>query len=205
MKKFLLAITQILLLSAFYFAQTDEYSKGEFFAGYSSSSDLLDDSLSHTQRGFNVAVVRNVHKYIGIKGDVSGTYEMLNEDYYYPANPFVRTETKALESIYSATIGVQFKDNTKDRLLKPFGHFLIGYGKDQFKYKPACPSDAYCSLNGAGAEGVSVVIGGGLDIRVNKRIDIRAIQLDLNPIISTANRYGNYFNGRFSAGVVFKF
>lgn len=205
MKKLLLLLTLISSFSILAFSQTEEYDKGEFFAGYSNSTNVLDDSLLHYQHGFNVAVVRNVHKYIGIKGDVSVTYERLNENYYYPNNPFVTTQTKALESIYSASVGVQFKDNRKDSRLKPFGHFLVGYGKEQFNYKPACPSDAYCSLNGAGIEGVSVVIGGGLDIKVNNRIDIRAIQLDINPIISTANKYGNYINGRFSAGIIFKF
>ena len=47
-----------------------------------------------------------------------------------------------------------------------------------------------------------MVIGGGLDIKVNKRIDIRAFQFDANPIYFDES---TYLNMRFSTGVVFKF
>ena len=191
MKKLLLILSLISSFSIFAFSQTEEYDKGEFFAGYSSNSDLLDDSIPPVEHGFNVAGVYNVRQYVGIKVDVSGTYRPLRGSSYYQQNT------------QSAAAGVQFKDNRKDSRLKPFGHILVGYGRNQYKF--TCGAGSPCSVYDADTEGVSLVLGGGLDIKINRRIDIRALQLDINPIISTANRYGNYWNGRFSAGVILKF
>jgi hypothetical protein len=68
--------------------------------------------------------------------------------------------------------------------VEPFAHALVG--------------GAF--LNSSGH--FSMAVGGGLDVRVNDKIAIRAIQADYAPIFfehSTAH------NARFSAGVVFRF
>src|SRR5215213_11688423 len=67
------------------FAQTDEISKGEFFAGYSiNRTDVgetgdsdIDDALEEGRnfQGFNVSGVYNFSKYVGLKADVSGHYK----------------------------------------------------------------------------------------------------------------------------------
>jgi hypothetical protein len=53
-----------------------------------------------------------------------------------------------------------------------------------------------------------LVLGGGLDIKVNRRIDIRAVQVDVAGIFANTDQPG-FRDGRadlrFSTGVVFKF
>jgi len=54
-----------------------------------------------------------------------------------------------------------------------------------------------------------LAIGGGLDVRVSERVDLRVFQVDYNPIfLSSGNELGFGNSGadnvRFSFGVVFK-
>lgn len=92
-------------------------------------------------------------------------------------------------STFQVSGGVQFKDNSKkdEKRVKPFGHVMAGFG-NQSNY----------------GDGVSVIVGGGVDIKVNDKIDIRAVQYDINPIIITRTN-GVVLNNRISAGIVFKF
>jgi hypothetical protein len=80
---------------------------------------------------------------------------------------------------------VQIKDNSKDKRIKPFAHFLLGVARQSVKYKESGPI-FFNALN-LGTDkvtnnGFSWALGGGLDIRVHRRIDIRVIQLDYNPV-----------------------
>lgn len=201
MKKSLLIIVFISFLSIVTIAQ-DEYNKGEFFAGFSSGQNLASDELS-PEPGFNVSAVYNFHKYIGVKADVSGAYQAISGSYYFPNSTQTNQTWNATHNIYNFTAGVQIKDNRKDSIFRPFGHFLVGYGKHFDKIKTACPSNAKCPPIDLDLEGVSYVLGGGLDFKLNDRIDIRAAQFDINPINSRDK--GIWNNGRFSAGIVFKF
>ena len=206
MKKRLLAVVFISFLAIMATAQNEEFDRGEFFAGYSAGSNL-EVNIPFQENGFNVAGVYNVHKFVGIKADVSGTYQSLNGNFYFPnsfPNVTQSSQTwKGIHNLYSVTAGVQLKDNRKDSTFKPFGHFLVGYGKHFDTVKTPCPTGAQCPPLDQDLEGVSLILGGGLDIKLNKRIDIRAFQFDLNPITSKNN--GNWYNSRFSAGIIFKF
>lgn len=201
MKKILWILILICVTTIFSFSQTEEYDKGEFFVGYSAGNYIyFEEPLEH---GFNVAGVYNVHKYIGIKTDLSGTYRRLEGDFSYP-NPSTISRWKGTHNLYNASVGVQFKDNRRDSTFKPFGHVLVGYGKHFDKFKTACPADAECPPFNVDGQGVSLIFGGGLDIKINDRIDIRAIQLDIGGI-TTKNNNNNWGLGRFSSGIVFKF
>lgn len=177
----------------------DEYNKGEVFTGYSMGF-YLDEPPEH---GFNAAAVYNFHKYIGIKGDVSGTYKPLNGQFYLPNSPQTSQSWKGTHNLYNVAAGVQFKDNRTDSTVKPFGHIMVGYAKHFDNFNTPCPTGAVCPPFNIDSEGVSFLYGGGLDIRVNDKIDIRAVQFDVNTVSSTTGR--DFINPRFSAGVVFKF
>ena len=202
MKKSLLVMAFISLLAMMATAQNEEFDRGEFFAGYSAGSNL-EVNIPFQENGFNVAGVYNVHKFVGIKVDVSGTYQSLDGNFYFPNSPKTVQTWKGIHNLYTVNAGVQFKDNRKDSTFKPFGHFLVGYGKHFDTFKTPCPTGAQCPPFDIDLQGVSLVLGGGLDIKLNKRIDIRAAQFDLNPISS--RNTGNWYNSRFSAGVIFKF
>ena len=193
MMKFLSLVSLLLLIpSTFTLAQNPppEYNKVEVFAGYSNAAELtaIDDDPT-PEHGFNAAAVYNFHKYFGVKIDVSGTYRNYG---YGPLDRFSH-------SIHNVTAGIQVKDNKLTGRFKPFGHVLVGYGRHSDRASSTC----LCQfLDRFERDGLAMVIGGGLDIKVNRRIDIRAFQFDANPIYFDES---TYLNMRFSTGVVFKF
>ncbi len=211
MRKFFLASVLVVLLSTLGLAQKniDEYDKVEIFVGYSGASLVSDDDFEPIDNGINVSAVYNIHRYFGIKVDVSGTFKTIEGDYFSPfTEPQLNPPSRysADHSLYNATIGVQFKNNKREALLKPFGHVLVGYGKHRDKFTTACPTGAICQPFNFDFNGVSLILGGGLDIKINRRIDVRVIQLDVNPIFYKLDQQNFiYPNTRFSSGIVFKF
>jgi hypothetical protein len=215
MKKFWIMLVVIFSLSSLVFAQnqTEGNNKIEVFTGYSGAALFTGDDFEPIENGFNVAAVYNIRRYIGIKVDTSGTYKKVEGNFYSATStPIPFSSWKADHSLYNASVGVQFKDNSREAVVKPFAHILVGYGKHFDKFKTPCPTGAKCPPFNVDFEGVSLVIGGGLDIKVNRRIDIRVIQFDLNPIYYKANDPNrpwdlkrSWDNTRFSSGIVFKF
>lgn len=217
MKKFILALSLTALSSVFAAAQTttDDYKKSEFFIGYSNNqvdtgidadgdfSDLVDERESF--HGFNVSGVYNVNRYLGIKGDVSGTYNSKDFNFTVPAAPSgTGTVTfSTSSSLYNFLGGVQLKDNSRDGRFKPFAHALVGAGHGRVKIKDVgCSVGVDCTgLEGTTSEtGLAGAFGGGLDIRVSDNFSIRAIQVDYNPIKFDS---GTSHNVRLGFGIVF--
>ena len=175
------------------FAQTtDDYHKFEFFGGFShnrvdtgidDNDPQLDDIFDEREgfNGFNAAVTGNVTRYVGLKFDFSGHYQKRTF-------PVVGTATVDVDSsLYNVLGGIQLKDNSTETKFKPFAHALVGGAHAKVEgtfsnnvciavFPSPCPSDFDESDTGfAGA------FGGGLDIRVSDRVDVRAIQFDYNP------------------------
>ena len=215
MHKYIKALGLTFLLSLSLTAQTttttveEEYKKNEFYGGFSyqRSTDLGN---SRNFNGFEIAYVRNVSRYFGVKADVSAAFR--GDDFAISrtdptsGNYSYRGETKS--SVYNILGGVQVKDNASAKRFKPFGHALVGAQVNRNKFsrltctQGTCP--AFVDQTRAGNftdTGFSAAIGGGLDIRINDRLDFRAIQIDYNPVYSDS-RVDN--NVRFGIGFVFK-
>jgi hypothetical protein len=166
-------------------AQTtdEEYHKGEVYLGYSGAI-VVDDEFGF-EGGVNVSGVYYFHRYIGAKADFSATFQPISGGDH---------------SLYNLTGGVQFKDSSKSKKFKPFGHALAGvaFHKDT--------NNAFPQF-GVDSNGLSLIFGAGLDIKVTDNIDIRAFQLDINPIFTQG--FGGsditYINIRYGAGIVFNF
>ena len=189
-------------------AQTPgEYNKNEFFVGYSNQQVDFGDRVNFN--GFEASYTRNVSRYFGIKGDVSGAYR--NRDFNISELPGTtgaftfRAESKS--SIYNFLGGVQVKDNASTARLKPFAHALVGVAVNRQKNRLSCTSGncpsfiVNSSTNAFTESGLAGAFGGGLDIKINNRIDLRAIQADYNPT-RIDGRTANSF--RFGIGLVFK-
>ena len=73
--------------------------------------------------------------------------------------------------------GIQIKDNSDEPTFKPFAHALFGVGRTS-----ADLSQFDNILEDFEDSGFAAAIGGGLDIRLTPRIDLRAIQIDYNPM-----------------------
>lgn len=215
MKKIFSVFCLMIATSILAVAQSD-YKKAEFSVGYSNnqvdtgndSGDSVQDFFRdrNTFNGFDTSAVYNVQRYVGIKGNISGAYR--NRAVSAPITVGGTTGTVNFDSnrsLYNFLGGVQFKDNSSDARVKPFAHALIGAGHARYKVKNAvctggvttCPT-FIASDNETGFAGA---FGGGLDIKVSDRIDIRAIQVDYNPIKFDS---GTSNNVRFGVGIVFK-
>jgi hypothetical protein len=192
MKMMFYCLGLITLFVSFGFGQSDDYNKNEVFGGYAHSSDFKPTT---NENGFDAAFVHNLHRYFGVKTGFSGVYTK------FPANSFYQTTNIAY---YTATFGVQIRDNSTTKRIKPFAHGLVGLGAevDKFKRVPnTCPACQQSST----ALGVllSATIGGGLDIKINNKIDIRVIQIDLSSVsIEESPAFGKL---KLSTGLIFKF
>lgn len=210
MKKVILAFSFSALASVFAVAQsTDDYKKVEVFAGYSNGQ--VDTGTDFQDResfnGFNVSGVYNLNRYFGVKGDLSGTY---NSNRFSGEIDFAGTpgliNVKNTNSLYNFLGGVQLKDNARSGRFKPFVHALVGGAHIRTKISDiTCTPPTLCTgvpfpdqtFSDTGFAGA---FGGGIDIRLNDKVQIRAIQLDYNPVRIDGSTQNNV---RIGAGIVF--
>jgi hypothetical protein len=98
------------------------------------------------------------------------------------------------------------KDNSNSGRFKPFGHALVGAGHVRAKVSDfTCTPGNLCAAvvppdQTFSDTGFAGAFGGGLDIRVNNRFQIRAFQVDYNPVWVDGSTSHNV---RFGAGIVF--
>ena len=188
-KRILALPTLLLLCATAAFAQSNDYTKWEFFGGYSAlqfdniggdtGNPNVDDILSgrNTLRGFELAITRNFHKYVGAKFDYS--LHLREDNFSRPAGSGTVDST-----IQNFLGGIQIKNNNEDGpRFKPFAHALFGVAVQ----KVDVDSPQLVSLFGVNDFHVNetsfaMAFGGGVDFRVNHRIDIRAGQVDWNII-----------------------
>ena len=202
MKTLVFLLVTLLFFAGDSTAQDQDYKKVEFYSGF--STGLSDgDALN----GFNVSGVYNFSRYFGLKGDASAAFDTKRVTTFAASvngTPYT-ADHKVKRSIFNALGGVQVKDNSNSGRVKPFAHALLGAGYERYNV-----SNFQCSPtpNCTGAfdatftrTGFAAGVGGGLDVRISNRIQIRAIQLDYNPVKQS---YGpTDQNARIGAGIVF--
>jgi hypothetical protein len=207
----ILCLTCVLCAAGFAQNQTDEYKKNEFYVGY--SHQQIDRGNYRPGNGFEGAYVRNIHKYFGIKGSVSGAY---SGDEFIIRQTTTTTPTENFEyrqkvntATYNFLGGVQVKNNASEARFKPFAHALAGVAVTRNKFSLTCTTGNCPPPYATGVNfnfndtNFAAAVGGGLDIRINDRIDFRAIQVDYNPIFAGGGGSIQH-NVRFGIGVVFK-
>ena len=193
-----LAISAILIAAtaSVLAAQTPaDYLKNEFFAGYSFNSadinTLTVDPHRTGQNGVNLEYTRNLTKHIGLTADASVHFHRESH------NTSVSTFSSKRDQ-YFLLGGLQFKTGNGKRV-QPFAHAL--FGASLFR---GFTSDLRASGNVYffdDANSFAMAFGGGLDIRVSKRIDLRLVQADYAPTFFGPGRQNNF---RLSIGIIFK-
>lgn len=177
-----------LLLAPAALAQED-FKKWEFYGGYSAlnfdnlggdtGSPNVDDLLNgkNNLRGFNLALGYNFHKYVGVKFDYS---LHLREDNFSRPGGSGTIDT----TVQNYLGGIQVKDNRKDGTRwRPFAHALFGVANQKIDVdSPQLPAVLGVNDFHVNETSFSMAFGGGLDIKLNKRFSVRAIQLDWNII-----------------------
>jgi len=198
-----------------------DYRRFELYGGFSHnrvdvgpvedfdpSDDLEFDDIFDEREGFNgfeVSVTGNFHRYWGAKFDYSYHQKSFNVAGF--------DETKI--RIHNILGGIQIKDNSTEGTLKPFAHALVGVGRTA-----ADLSQFDNTLADFDDSGFAAAIGGGLDIRLSSRVDLRAIQIDYNPMRFDFSDFGaigipgtptnlgeqkrTLHNFRFGIGIVFR-
>jgi hypothetical protein len=180
------------------YAQKDDY-KWEGFVGYSymNLNRGIDPSEVNSEitnfpgnrvnaHGFNGSIVYNFHRYVGAKFDL--TFAKHGEDFTSPLQisapplpPIPSATLKSSQDVEQYLFGIQIKDNKiGSQKLKPFAHILGGVAHEKFVIEETAPGALTIVDNGA--NDFAMKLGGGLDLRVHKNIDIRLIQFDWNPI-----------------------
>lgn len=200
MGRFIFSIMLVLACASAGFAQSDDYKKVEVYGGY--SHNRVDDGGAFNERsgfnGFNASVTGNITRYVGLKADLSGHFKKRTIPFFAPTS-----QLELDSSLFNFLGGVQLKDNASSGTFKPFGHALVGAARARNKatftgaciaiVPSPCPNFDVTDTGWAGA------FGGGLDVRLNERFDIRVIQADYNP---TRVFDGTRHNFRIGAGIV---
>ena len=228
MNKLFLALCLTVISSIFAFAQKSDIKRAEFYVGYSNNQvetgngnsngtatftttgnsiqNFFDNRTSFN--GFEVAGVASVSRFFGIKGDFSAAYR--NKDFTSQSATIGTASTtfgfQSKNSLYNFLGGVQIKDNTSEAKIKPFAHALFGVGYGRSTINNLSCTDAVtgsdCSslVTGNSDTGFASAFGGGLDVKLNKKINLRVIQVDYNPVHLNGRTFDNV---RFGAGVNF--
>jgi len=149
-----------------------------------------------TFHGFDASITYNLTRYIGIKGNVDGHFK--SSAFVDKFTPPGVTQTLANEErLYNFLGGIQIKDNSRTTRIKPFAHLLAGVAR--YTNRQSQILDLFPQFNFTINDSVTspaLKLGGGLDIRAGKRIDIRVIELDYNPIF-TRDRNAQSISGPF--------
>jgi hypothetical protein len=196
-----------------------EFRRWEIYGGYqfnSASTGLgeLNDAVGEeifdnrvSAHGFNASVTGNITKRVGLKFDYSSSNATVFDD----------SITRVRYRNQQFLGGVQIKNNDVDGpTFKPWAHVLAGLANQKVRCEGDCVIETVnppgILFTGAAFEetnnSFSMVFGGGIDIKVHPRIDIRAVQFDYNPIFFGGNQTldlgdRTQNNWRWGFGIVF--
>jgi hypothetical protein len=187
---------------------SSEYNKNEFYVGY--SNQQIDTFGRTTFHGIQGAYTRNIHKWFGIRADFS--YARSDRTFLFtlnnPAGGTYNVQQQNVRSVTQFLGGIQVKNNASTKRFKPFGFALAGVAVSRNTFKNLacvssnCPATIPIFNNITFRDtSFSAAFGGGLDIKINDKIDFRAIQADYNPIFQNGTVNDNF---RIGIGIIFK-
>ena len=193
-------------------AQSDQspndYHRNEFYVGY--SNNQIDGGGRSGLHGIEGSYTRSVSRYFGFRADVSYaqrsrqlTGQLINPGTGLPYT-FIQDSTASVTNVLA---GVQIKDNSTEKRFKPFAFAMAGIAHNRGSFRNFACASGSCPTNPPGIPnfsssdtGFAAALGGGLDIKLSRKFDLRVIQVDYNPIYSD-QRVDNNF--RIGFGVVF--
>ena len=184
---------------------SDEYHKNEFYVGY--SNNQIDAGNRTGLNGVEFSYTRNFSRYLGIKSDVSYATKKRELSFSTTDPNFgpYSFEQDTRRSVTNVLAGIQVKDNNTETRFKPFAYGMAGIAHNRSSFTDyrctsgTCPTPVLGDFS-FNDTGFAAAIGGGLDIKLSRRFDLRAIQVDYNPIYSNS-RFDNNF--RIGVGIVF--
>src|SRR5215203_1858908 len=171
MRKLFMAALFIACTSSFAFAQTgDDYNKYDIGVLYSHNrqdtgfDDPTTSNFLSEREGFH-----------GVEAFLKGSYSFNRKSFDFDGGTAATTFDVDAD-LHQFLGGAEFKDNAKETKVKPFAHVLAGVA-----HARADVSNATVSFDESDT-GFAAAVGGGVDFKLNDRIDLRAFQFDYNPI-----------------------
>ncbi|MFL6275030.1 MAG: outer membrane beta-barrel protein [Blastocatellia bacterium] len=155
------------------------------------SADILGSHLQKyycDRRGFNgfdASITFNFTRYLGIKFDMTGHYKSDEfADTFTNDDGSTHTDTShTKDRAYSFLAGLQFKDNSKQARFKPFAHALVGAVRQTSKDTQTSTGPFNFTLDDK-VTSFGMKLGGGIDVRLHQRIDLRLFEIDYTPIFA---------------------
>ncbi len=208
--RYLLLLAVMLASATASFAQTLDYSNWEFYGGY--AYERADNGASRLNRdatissgtgaiarvnfasqkikynGFSAEVVANVNRHLGIVANFGGEF---NNNVRYASGLGI-FDARLRRWHYFVGPRVNFRNDSR---LIPFGEALFGVTRSEVRFR----QNIFASATTETA--FSMALGGGLDIRAGKHIDLRAGQIDYVPTFFKNQRDDAF---RISAGISIK-
>ena len=188
-------------------AQDDE-RKVEFFGGYSyltTTMDEPDEPLDQFDNldGFNIAATGYLTKRFGVTGDFSAYFRNKTEN--LPGGT-IRFRSRSFN--YLGGPHIRFTNHTR---VTPFVHALAGASNNRFAYRATATGASTPAVDvSVSVTDFALALGGGLDVRINRRVALRLFQIEYNPVFLrdrpefNTNGGRRLDNARFSIGLVFK-
>ena len=209
--RYLLLLLAVLVCAPASFAQEKDYSNWEFYGGYAyerapNGAKRLNPDAAITfgtaiakvnfaservnYNGFSTEVVGNFNRHLGLVGNFTLTWN--GHVGYFDTLGGGLFDARVRRWQYF--VGPRFNLRNGTRLI-PFGEALVGVTRFDAKFRQAVVSTAKTE------NAFSMALGGGLDIRASRHIDLRAGQVDYVPIFFKNQREDSF---RVSAGIKVK-
>jgi opacity protein-like surface antigen len=132
--------------------------------------------------GFDASVTYNVTRYVGIKGNITGHFK--NDTTVDQFDGGTRTDTnKFTDRTFNFLAGLQIKDNSKEAKVKPFAHVLAGVARQTSHDVQTSTAGFNFTLDDR-VTSFAMKFGGGIDVRVSPRVDLRIVEVNYNPIFT---------------------
>ncbi len=186
------------------FAQGD-FQRGEIGVMYSNNRVDTDGAFSgdpndnsrDSFNGVNIDAGYNFTRYVGAKADFS--YHQKSQEFRGVTIGPTRVNVDANLTQFMG--GIKIQDNAMETRVRPFSQALFGVG--HVSVDASGGGGGLPAINFSDSEtGFAAALGGGLDIRVHRNVDIRAIKIEYNPV-RIEGETGN--NIRLGVGLNFRF
>ena len=177
------------------FGQSD-YTKHELGGTFSvigvDTKGAFNNDKSHDGfYGFNIQGAYNISRFWGVKADFS-----------YFQRHFKAGNADLTSRLFQMVGGIKLQDNTNTTRFRPFAQALIGVAhasKLPRVLQENSSARFVAALSGAGP---AFALGGGFDIRLTKKLELRALQVDYNPVRLKDEGFQNV---RLGIGLNFRF
>ena len=177
------------------FAQSDDAKRelggGVSIVGADSKGAFNNDESRDGLYGFYIQGAYNISRFWGLKADFS-----------YFQKQFEAGNIDLTSRLSQITGGIKLQDNANTTRFRPFAQTLIGVAHTSKLPRILQENLSGRVVSAISGTGPAFVLGGGLDIRLAKKLELRALQIDYNPIRIKGESFQNV---RLGIGMNFRF